>query len=589
MNLFAWFSLLTSGVSLTLGILVFLLDKKASVNRLFMFTMVFNAYWAFTEFMRYQAPNLEVATFWSKALFMWPFFAALLFHFSLAYTESDLLKSKWVYVLLYAPAVVFAVTDLTTNLISAPPILQYWGYAYAAPSDSWVVTIDSLYVSTLALLALIFCIVYYHRLTEPVKKNQTKYVVVGLSFPVILSIITDSILPVLGISFPSLGNLSGCIFSGFIAYAIWRYELFNLNPSVAAENILSAMPDSLILADMKGKIIRVNQAFTKFSGYNDKEVSGKQLPEMFLDQKSGEDTITKLIQDEEIKNVETILKTKTGEQRIVMFSGSVVRTKNGRDLGFTLVIHDVTQRKKMEAKLITAERFAPIGELAGMIGHDLRNPLSSMNAATYYLRSHYGAMMDATGKEMLSAIEKSITYSNEIVNDLLEYSREIKLAPEETTPKSLFANALTMVGVPANIQVIDTCEDSPKIEVDYTKVSRVLVNIIKNAFDAMPNGGTLTVASKCGESCLELSFTDTGVGMTPETMNKIWTPLFTTKTRGMGFGLAICKRIVEAHGGRISVASQLGKGTVFTLTFPLETPASQGVTVSLNSALLCMH
>jgi signal transduction histidine kinase len=99
---------------------------------------------------------------------------------------------------------------------------------------------------------------------------------------------------------------------------------------------------------------------------------------------------------------------------------------------------------------------------------------------------------------------------------------------------------------------------------------RVFVNIIKNAVDAMPNGGRLTITSREMKDCVVISFSDTGIGMSREVASKIWTPLFTTKAKGMGFGLPICKRIVEGHGGKITVESISGKGSTFTMTLPIE-------------------
>jgi PAS domain S-box-containing protein len=575
MNFFAWFSLLTSGVSLTLGLFVYFIDKKALVNKLFMSALVLNAYWAFTEFMRYQAATLADAIFWSKALFIWPFFAVLLLHFSLAYTESDFLKNKITYILLYTPAIAFAVTDLTTDLISAPPVLQPWGYTFAA-SSSWVATADGLWASTLSILALFFCVTYYSQVSEPIRKQQTKFVAIGLAFPVFLSLITDSILPMLGIAFPSLGNFSGCIFSAFIAFAIWRYGLFHLNPEVAAQNILSAMPDSLVLVNPQGKIAKVNDAFLKFSGYTEKEVAEIRFAEVFSDKKIGEDTLAALAEINEVKNVETVLATKSGETRNVVVSGSVVKSKSGRGLGFAFVIHDITQRKQMEAKLVSAERFASIGQLAGMIGHDLRSPLSSINAATYYLKKNYADDMDTQGIEMLTALEQSIGYCNTIISDLLDYSREIQLEPKATSLKPLLNNCFYLVNTPSNIEVVNNCQDTSPLSLDTAKVSRVIVNLFKNAFEAMPDGGKLTISSRETPTSVELTIQDTGVGMTPETLDKIWTPLFTTKSKGMGFGLAICKRIIEAHGGKIEAESQLEKGTTVKLLFPLKQPAPSG-------------
>jgi len=226
--------------------------------------------------------------------------------------------------------------------------------------------------------------------------------------------------------------------------------------------------------------------------------------------------------------------------------------------------------KVMEAKLLKAERLAAIGELAGIIGHDLRNPLQGIMSATYYLRSYAKKKTDPTCIEMLDEIDDCIRRSDKIINDLIEYSQVITLQPILTDPKTLITRSLSLLTVPSSVEIIDETAAKPALTVDDQKIERAFTAIIKNAFDAMPNGGTLTVTCKTVGGNLELTLQDTGMGITPETLSKIWTPLFTTKTKGLGFGLMICKRIVEAHGGKIWVESQLGKGTAFTLSFPLK-------------------
>jgi signal transduction histidine kinase len=138
------------------------------------------------------------------------------------------------------------------------------------------------------------------------------------------------------------------------------------------------------------------------------------------------------------------------------------------------------------------------------------------------------------------------------------------------------------VKVPRKIHVVNLTEDHPKIEVDVDKLKRAFVNIIRNAVDAMPKGGRLTIKSKRSGVSLEITFTDTGVGMTKSMLEKTFTPLFTTKARGMGFGLPICKRFIEAHGGRISVESTIGKGTTFTMTIPIKRKIEEGEKVWIN-------
>ncbi|MEM0253481.1 MAG: GAF domain-containing protein [Candidatus Bathyarchaeia archaeon] len=223
---------------------------------------------------------------------------------------------------------------------------------------------------------------------------------------------------------------------------------------------------------------------------------------------------------------------------------------------------------EVQDKLLKAQRLAVIGELAGMVGHDLRNPLTSISAATYYLKKRL-TQTDEKIKSMIELIEKNIAYANKIVSDLLDYSRELKLDLTETTPKKLIEESLSLTEIPANIRLINAVKSTIKIVVDQEKMKRVFINLIRNAIDAMPNGGTLTI--RCREKGDEVIFTvsDTGIGMNEEVLRNLWSPLFTTKAKGMGFGLPICKRFVEAHGGSISVKSTLGKGTTFTIKVPV--------------------
>jgi len=221
-------------------------------------------------------------------------------------------------------------------------------------------------------------------------------------------------------------------------------------------------------------------------------------------------------------------------------------------------------------RLVKAERFAAIGELAGMLGHDLRNPLTGIKNAAYYLKRKHGSAIDDKEKEIFEIIDKSVEHADKIVSNLLEYSRELSLEIEECSPKSLMDYILLMVQIPKRIQILDRTHDEPTIWVDTNKIERVFINLIKNAIDAMPEKGTLEVSSKQIGENVEFTFSDTGIGMSEQTLSKIFMPLFTTKAQGMGFGLAICKRIVDAHGGKITVESAPGKGTTFKVILPTE-------------------
>jgi signal transduction histidine kinase len=195
--------------------------------------------------------------------------------------------------------------------------------------------------------------------------------------------------------------------------------------------------------------------------------------------------------------------------------------------------------------------------------------ITGIAGATYNLKRHLGRRIDSETKETLETIDQGIQYSDKIINDLLEYSKEIHLEVTETNAKLITRDALAHLSVPRKIRVVDSTQNQPAIMVDTEKMRRVFVNLIKNAFDAMPKGGTLKIASRKSAGNLEIILTDTGTGMARETIGRLWSPLFTTKAKGMGLGLPIAKRLVEAHGGSIKVESKVGEGSTFTVTLPI--------------------
>jgi PAS domain S-box-containing protein len=360
-------------------------------------------------------------------------------------------------------------------------------------------------------------------------------------------------------------------------------------------------PEAAVYLDQDSHILDVNPRFSELFGYSLDEVKGKHINDVVVPKDRMEEAET--VDRKALKGYfyhDTVRKRKDESLVPVSISGAPIKVE-GKLIGYLLLYKDITERKQMEKKLeeysqhleelveqrtkqlkeaqeqlIKSERLAAIGQVAAMVGHDLRNPLTSIKGATYYLKKKLGPKMDEKTIEMLELIEKDIEHSNEIITDLMEYSKEIRLELTETTPKSIVRDALSLVEVPRNAKVLDLTQSEPKIKMDVEKMRRVFGNLIKNAIDAMPIGGKLAITSRESNANMEIAFADAGIGMTKEIMEKIWTPFFTTKSRGMGLGLAICKRIVEAHGGSISVESTVGKGTTFTVTIPIKPKIEEG-------------
>jgi len=222
-----------------------------------------------------------------------------------------------------------------------------------------------------------------------------------------------------------------------------------------------------------------------------------------------------------------------------------------------------------EQQLLKSERLAAIGELAGMIGHDLRNPLTGIKTSIYYLKKNKLAGAESSTKDMVEIIEKCIDHSNKIINDLLEYAREVQLEIQSSSPKAIVSESVAMIKAPDSITIINEVTNQSGIAVDTDKMKRVFSNLIKNAVEAMPNGGNLTIYAFLRRNTVSIAVSDTGVGIPDDVKDKIFKPLFTTKSKGQGFGLAVVKKLVEALNGSISFETKHEKGTTFILEIPL--------------------
>jgi PAS domain S-box-containing protein len=223
------------------------------------------------------------------------------------------------------------------------------------------------------------------------------------------------------------------------------------------------------------------------------------------------------------------------------------------------------------AQLKDSERLAAIGATAGMVGHDIRNPLQAITGDIYLAKTELASIPEGEEKkniqESLTEIEKNIDYINKIVADLQDFARPLKPNIEETDLKLIIDDLLSKNGLPENVKVSVKVETG-KIVADSTFINRILYNLVNNAVQAMPTGGKLTIRTYKEANDTLISVKDTGVGIPETVKGKLFTPMFTTKSKGQGFGLAVIKRMTEALGGTVTFESQEGKGTTFTVRLP---------------------
>jgi signal transduction histidine kinase len=225
--------------------------------------------------------------------------------------------------------------------------------------------------------------------------------------------------------------------------------------------------------------------------------------------------------------------------------------------------------REAQETLVRKEKLAMLGLLAGGVGHELRNPLGVMTNAVYYL----GAVLKdgpAEIKEYLEILRTQIMLSEKIVGDLLDFAR-IKAPQWETVSlRQIVDTQLGRAGSLDGVRVEhDFPPDLPAVRVDRVQIGQVILNLITNALQAMNGHATLTFSGRhTTAGFVQLDVTDTGTGMTPDQMKRLFEPLFTTKTRGIGLGLAVSRGLVRANGGVISAESSPGTGTTMSISLP---------------------
>ncbi len=220
-------------------------------------------------------------------------------------------------------------------------------------------------------------------------------------------------------------------------------------------------------------------------------------------------------------------------------------------------------------KLIRQEKLAVMGKMAGSVGHELRNPLGVISNAVYFLKLVLSSSED-TVKDYLNIISEEVKKSDKIISDLLDFARIKSIDKVNISLQEIFSDMPGKYGIGEHIKVINRIsEEVPCIYADRNHIVQIFGNLIINACQAMPRGGELIIEAEAVNNTINISIGDTGCGISEENMNKIFEPLFTTKSRGIGLGLCICKNLIEANGGKIEVKSTEYKGTVFTVTLPV--------------------
>lgn len=330
-------------------------------------------------------------------------------------------------------------------------------------------------------------------------------------------------------------------------------EFFNIN-------VIESLPSGLFTTDMNGIVLIFNRAAEKITGKKRDDVIGNNISFVlpFLD-----------IPFQDGRR-EEILDTGQADNKIIGITISLLTDIAGKETGCIGIFQDLTQLKKLEAEMKLKEKWAAIGELSANIAHEIRNPLASLKGSIEMLRE--GKMPAKYRDKLMDIALSEMERLNNVITDFLTYSRPKPPEFENIDIHALLHETLALIENAEQdkraISVIKDFNGSLFIDADPQKIRQVFWNLCINAVEAMPQGGELVVSTKNNANTVRIAFTDSGSGIPPSEIEKIFYPFFTTKEKGTGLGLAIAYRIIEEHSGRLSVRSTPGTKTSFEIILP---------------------
>ena len=370
-------------------------------------------------------------------------------------------------------------------------------------------------------------------------------------------------------------------FAGFVSL-FWMHSYRAAKRSLQdtsafANEVVSHLPVGLIATDRSGRITFFNTTAEKITGLK-KSLAQNKRPDTFLPEKM-------CGLQESLDQGKTIIEkemdcTFTGEDAVpVSVSATHITNDQGDFVGTVLILRDLSELRRLQNEIQRQEKLAAMGGLAAGIAHEVRNPLSSIKALATFFAEQFAEGSEA--REAAGVMVLEVDRLNRVITELLEFARPAELNREAIDIGLILSRSIRLVQQDATNKNIDvrlhTENDIDPVWIDPDRLTQCLLNLYINAIQAMGDGGTLTV--KCAvdrAKNVSITVSDSGQGITPDHLSKIFDPYYTTKKKGTGLGLAIVHKIIEAHQGHIEVNSTIGEGTSFLMMIPGRQSKQQG-------------
>ena len=513
MNIFSYISLIAFLLCFFLGNFIYHKNSKSQLNLMIALLCILVGFLAFAEFQYRQTTDFQTAYIWLKISGLWPIVPAVLLHISLIFTgKTDILKKKSTYLLIYIPAIIISFYAVDTNLMLMGILKEYWGWTYVFPENSLLFDIMSVWTLLCVFLAGGLCLIYYLK-NKNIKKLQAKYLLIGLYFPLLITMATDLILPTMSIRIPETTMAMSTVGIGFISYGVWKYRFPALTTAVAADEIVSTMSNFLIMLDHDKNIVTINDATIELLGYEKKDIIGKSVKYLFAD--NGLENAGKLFDSNSnsIINFETRLKSKYGEIIPVLLSKSVIKNDDGNIMGIVCIGSNIVEIKHAEDKIKASlnEKDILLRELHHRVKNNLQIILSLINLQSNGIKN----------KEDLEIFRESQSRvkSLAIIHEKLYRSADFANINFEEYIESLVNYLLSYYSADSIEVIIDVKKDII-LNMDTAVpcgliINELVTNAIKHAFNESKSG-QINITLKSDNGCFTLIVSDNGEGIPPE-------------------------------------------------------------------------
>ncbi|MBC7951384.1 MAG: two-component system sensor histidine kinase AtoS [Rhodospirillaceae bacterium] len=354
---------------------------------------------------------------------------------------------------------------------------------------------------------------------------------------------------------------------GEIAEAINSMAQALLGARSLNENILDSIADGVIAVDVAGRVTSINPAAQALMGVTLRDVVGQPYQSLYMPNAGFVSILLDTLESGK-DHIGVALDYPLMDQTLhVNASSSLLKDGNGKMIGAVVVLKDLSEQHRLQKQVMRADRLAALGELVAGIAHEIRNPLTSIRGFMQYLESCESL---AEWQRYAPLIVRQVDSLNRIITGLLEFGRHRPSAMAPVRINELIREITVLAGAksPASI-TLELASDMPVVEVDGEALKQVILNLVINAIQAIPETGTVTVATRREKDEAVISVADNGVGIAPQDLDKVFDPFFSTKPTGTGLGLAMVHRIVDAHHGSIAIESTPDVGTRVILRLPL--------------------